>query len=168
MNKLVHIVTVLLPLLGVACSNDSGAKFGSGGSTSATGGAYTGTSSGGATSAIPYKTDLTIVPVTDAGDVTDAACEPFCNLLDHPYYDPNDPCSKAFNWVTNINVNIVTGSDGDLVKYQGLVYRWIGKDPLTWTQDLCTPPATSSWCGVNWSLTTMTCPIVDITADAGT
>jgi len=168
MNKLVHIVTVLLPLLGVACSNDSGAKFGSGGSTSATGGAYTGTSSGGATSAVPYKNDLTIVPVTDAGDVTDAACEPFCNLLDHRYYDPNDPCQQASNWVTDRVVSIVAGTNTDLVQYQDKVYRWIGKDPLNWTQAICIPPATGTWCAANWAPTDLVCPIIDVNADAGT
>jgi hypothetical protein len=165
MKKFTLLFCVTLTATALGCSAQSDNKFGSSGGTNAGGKTSSSDPEMPADIGAVHDTGLTVDGLPDGG-VADAACGLFCPLT--PYCAGGDPCCKAFPWVTNVPVDIVAGTNTDLVQYQGRVYRWIGKDPLTYTQEACVPTTTVEWCTLNWRLTDTICPIIDITADSGT
>lgn len=160
-----------------ACSSSEG-KFnaiGNGGTTSIGGSSSTGGSGGSAVNTTEgLHKDWSTDGGADAGYV--GSDGPFGNILEHPYGDPNDPCTLAAIWITGVTLDI---ANGDLVQYQGKVYKYDTSTSscnktITYTFDACLPSAPADWCKPCWILQDTVCPIIDITvipdvaSDAGT
>lgn len=170
MKNLLRVFWLLGMEIAVSCS--------SGGNTfdaSASGGAASGgkTGTGGKTGAGGTRVNITEVPDKDWGtkggeggatDSTDTGSDeddPFReDLFDHPYYDPDDPCTMATPWVTGFNVTI---NDGDFVQYLGAVYEYDTSnsscnEQLTNLFEQCIPSDPAEWCKPCWILQETTCP----------
>jgi hypothetical protein len=174
--KLYLVPFALFPLLSIpACASDVAAPViasGAGGSAPATvaKGGSTAVAGGGTTAVAPITAptqirEIKVDTVLDAGTPEEGSAI-IGNLFSldnkNPLWDPNDPCMTAWVWRDATNTKLVAGTPNDLTLFEGKVYRWVGPDPMTYAQNVCTPKTTTEWCAKCWEATNIECADVEL------